>query len=315
MNKTEFLDELRKHLIVLENNEQRDILDEYSQHIDMKIERGLSEEEAINDFGSVEELAAQILEAYHVNPEYEKAGAGEEKKKKMPDLTAFAATGKKAGGTIGHILRKLGNLLHNGTVRLIKYGKITGKKVWAVLTIPFHWGAECIRKIRLQQEEETGFSTDFPSDSSDADAGFIRKQRRNTAGSAHQISRRPKSTESGPSLFGRVIGSIGHFLAACCSIVWALFLWGIRWCWNGAIIFVCLFSGAMILFSVFSFAMLIVWLLQGYPIAGITVFCFGAILCSVSFTVLCLSLLKLKPHNKKAEAPVLPERSEEADYA
>ena len=51
MNKTEFLDELKNGLAVLEEKEQQDILEEYTQHIDMKMERGLSEEEAIGDFG------------------------------------------------------------------------------------------------------------------------------------------------------------------------------------------------------------------------------------------------------------------------
>ena len=45
MNKTEFLDELKNGLAVLEEKEQQDILEEYTQHIDMKMERGLSEEE------------------------------------------------------------------------------------------------------------------------------------------------------------------------------------------------------------------------------------------------------------------------------
>ena len=69
MNKSEFLNDLKKYLTILEDREQEDILEEYAQHIDMKLSTGLSEEEAIRDFGSVEELAAQILEAYHVKPE------------------------------------------------------------------------------------------------------------------------------------------------------------------------------------------------------------------------------------------------------
>ena len=70
MSKEAFLTELAGHLKVLEEREQQDILDEYAQHIDMKIQNGMSEEEAIRDFGPVKELAAEILEAYHVNPEY-----------------------------------------------------------------------------------------------------------------------------------------------------------------------------------------------------------------------------------------------------
>ena len=51
MSKEAFLTELAGHLKVLEEREQQDILDEYAQHIDMKIQNGMSEEEAIRDFG------------------------------------------------------------------------------------------------------------------------------------------------------------------------------------------------------------------------------------------------------------------------
>ena len=73
MNKDEFLNELKSYLSILEDEEQADILEEYTQHIDMKISTGLSEAEAIRDFGNVSELAAQILEAYHVKPGYREA--------------------------------------------------------------------------------------------------------------------------------------------------------------------------------------------------------------------------------------------------
>ena len=45
MSKEAFLTELAGHLKVLEEREQQDILDEYAQHIDMKIQNGMSEEE------------------------------------------------------------------------------------------------------------------------------------------------------------------------------------------------------------------------------------------------------------------------------
>ena len=61
MSKERFLSELREYLSILEDQEQEDILAEYAQHIDMKMLKGLSEEEAIRDFGSVKELAAEIL--------------------------------------------------------------------------------------------------------------------------------------------------------------------------------------------------------------------------------------------------------------
>lgn len=81
MKKAEFLAELRKKLAVIEENELNDILDEYEQHITMKTEGGsCSEEEAIADFGDINQLTAEILEAYHVRSNYE---AAEQKEKHL----------------------------------------------------------------------------------------------------------------------------------------------------------------------------------------------------------------------------------------
>ena len=68
MNKQDFLQELQSRIRILEEAEQQDILAEYAQHIDLRMAGGLSEEEAIQDFGDPGELAAEILEAYHVDP-------------------------------------------------------------------------------------------------------------------------------------------------------------------------------------------------------------------------------------------------------
>ena len=70
MDKKTFMRELERSLSVLQESELRDILSEYEQHIDMKVKSGLSEEEAIADFGSLPELTAEILEAYHVRADY-----------------------------------------------------------------------------------------------------------------------------------------------------------------------------------------------------------------------------------------------------
>lgn len=73
MTKVEFLKHLEKLLHVLNEKERSDILSEYTQHIDSKVESsGMSEEAAIKDFGNVNELACEILDAYNVNPNYKK---------------------------------------------------------------------------------------------------------------------------------------------------------------------------------------------------------------------------------------------------
>lgn len=72
MTKVEFLAYLEKRLQVINQKEREDLLAEYAQHIDMKMASGMSEEEAVKDFGDVHELADELLEAYNINPDYDK---------------------------------------------------------------------------------------------------------------------------------------------------------------------------------------------------------------------------------------------------
>lgn len=71
MTKNEFLTLLEQRLMVLNDDERADLLNEYEQHIEMKMQSGLSEEEAIADFGDPEELIKELLEAYHLNTDYQ----------------------------------------------------------------------------------------------------------------------------------------------------------------------------------------------------------------------------------------------------
>ncbi len=70
MNKNSFISKLKKNLKILDENEVKDIIDEYSETIDEKIKDGKTEEEAIKDFGNVDELCKEILKAYKINPKY-----------------------------------------------------------------------------------------------------------------------------------------------------------------------------------------------------------------------------------------------------
>lgn len=67
MKKDEFLNLLDKKLQVINEKERRDIIDEYRTHIEMKMAEGKSEEEAIEDFGDIDELVDDILDAYKIN--------------------------------------------------------------------------------------------------------------------------------------------------------------------------------------------------------------------------------------------------------
>lgn len=70
MTKQQFLDSLKNKLKVLKEAEINDILDEYSQVIDNKIADGESEEKAVADFGNIDDLAREILDAYKINENY-----------------------------------------------------------------------------------------------------------------------------------------------------------------------------------------------------------------------------------------------------
>jgi len=61
MNKQYFLDGLRLKLAGFPKEEVSERLDFYSEMIDDRIEEGLSEEDAVADIGTVEDIAAQII--------------------------------------------------------------------------------------------------------------------------------------------------------------------------------------------------------------------------------------------------------------
>lgn len=105
MTKEEFLKDLEKRLQVLSEQERKDILEEYAQHIDLKVANGQKEEEAIRDFGDMEELISDILDAYHVNPDYGK------KDNQMPEKVQQAA--KEAGSYVKSWFQKVGTASRN----------------------------------------------------------------------------------------------------------------------------------------------------------------------------------------------------------
>ncbi len=89
MTKIEFLNKLRKKLEILDPGEVEDILKEYSGYIDEKIENGVIEEEAIESFGNIDELANELLKAYKINVKEEKDPIGDFSKKILSIVDQF----------------------------------------------------------------------------------------------------------------------------------------------------------------------------------------------------------------------------------
>lgn len=144
MDKTGFLKELKRYLVVLNEGEQKDILDEYSQHIDMKMERGMSEAEAIRDFGDIEELASEILEAYHVNPQY---GAGKHvkfvRKEEIP-VADIAEKSRKFWSGIAGFFKKVWEKAETGLAGL-----------WNLVKKPFRYAKEAWEKRKEHKKPRT----------------------------------------------------------------------------------------------------------------------------------------------------------------
>lgn len=271
MNKKDFLEELNRYLLILEDEEQQDILEEYSQHIDMKVESGLSEEEAIQDFGSMKELAAQILEAYHVKAEF--SGTPKKERNSIPRKT-ISFHGSDFRSKLSRFFKKVFAALHSGTVRCIDIGKAIGRKIAALI----QWPVKRLRPLFHQDREqaESAFGKEFD-----------REQRR----------REPKRVRSNSP--GRVMPairslgrSIASFTGSCIYGVMRLCLWGIRLCWNLFMILLVLSGGFLAMGSLFCFGVLLVWLFKGYPFTGLTILMLGTVLCSGAFMCFCASLIR-----------------------
>ncbi len=272
MNKETFLEELRGYLRILEDQEQEDILEEYAQHIDMKLQKGLSEEEAIRDFGPMRQLAAEILEAYHVKPEFDK--------KSSVHLPEFKRGGMEEGGKL---FRKIGTFLKDKSIACMSgisrglhwcAGKCRALAFW--MKKPFSSiraraeGAE-ESALYMQEDpaaarEEEAFSlrhADVPQETDKGEGGLKIVKTVN-------IEQRPKRSLA--AAFLQVITKIWDLSAAFC-------IWWMRLFWNLLWLFMALFFGGMALITLAGLGTVLVLLPQGYPMAGMLLICLGAMLC------------------------------------
>ena len=72
MNKKEFLKQLEENLMILEENERKDIINDYKEIIEEKIKAGEDEASAIKSLGELDDLTKEILSSYKINSDYNK---------------------------------------------------------------------------------------------------------------------------------------------------------------------------------------------------------------------------------------------------
>ena len=193
-NKESFLKELQNGLAVLAESEQQDILAEYAQHIDMRIAGGLTEEEAIQDFGDIHQLTAEILAAYHVNPAYSRAPG------KLPDPRPALS---RAWSHTGNFFRRLG---HGLAVFFSRAGR-------AIAAFPHRLAARfriLFRRPNVMQQESEECIVQITEESRPLSS---RKQRAGTA-------------------FGGFFHSAGNGIVRLCRfLAWLLWNFGVLRVW------------------------------------------------------------------------------------
>lgn len=258
-NKESFLKELQSRLAVLEEAEQQDILAEYAQHIDLRVESGLTEEAAIQDFGDMDQLAAEILGAYHVKATYQ-----EPKKQprwSFPDLRPALRRG--AAG-VGAFFRRLGGGIA-GSFRKLKerIGPLFSRcRKWLNKPLFARPGTE------EAEQEAQDFTEPVETEAPQEMAEHTEKREAEMA-----VERGEKRRAAWAALgrgFRRLGGGIWRLCRGTAWLVWNLFL---LLC---SLPFVCL--GLLALVCLGALAVL---LIQGYPLAGIALCCLGGAACCV----------------------------------
>lgn len=290
MNKTEFLNELEKKIRVLNKEEINDILAEYSQHIDMRMESGLSEDEAIKDFGDMDELAGEILEAYHVNPEFDKElndkqeGIGKKAEALAEEITS------SVGGPLKKLFLKCKELI----IRFFNWIKQFVSKIKSSEKIVF------INTMKKKKAEEQPTEADVEVlEKTETKAEKKKrtlfkkseKKKENKKDIKAAAGRQIKKTK------GRCRRLIGGFIALCVSVIAIL----------------CLIPTTIaMLFAVFGLGISVVMIFTGYPMAGIFVMLLGASVASIALWLLLASFVGIR-RKKKNKAPKLEEAEEDYD--
>lgn len=276
MDKKTFLEELRSSLSVLQETELNDIMDEYEQHIDMKVKSGLTEEEAIAEFGNRKELTAEILEAYHVRSDYE-AGNSEEKKGEA-----------KEKNSLWHRLTQLWD---------------SGRQAVRRQFMRFRaWFFKLLGKQKpLVSQEETPSEKEI--EHAESSNGFL-----------YSMGLKASRLWKGMGYFwGRLFIQSARMAHWCCKNLWTAALWCTRAGWNVFWIFFALICASFGLFSLFGLGVLAVLLFQGYPLAGAAIGALGVNLSLFSAAGLGLTFLWRRNRNEE-EIPDRQEE-EDRQYA
>ncbi len=271
MDKATFLVQLQKNIGMLDDDEQKDIIDEYSQHIDMKVSGGMTEAEAIEDFGDFNEFVREVLNAYHVKAPFD-----------QEDAVEAAATASPTAGD------RLDDAVRGGA-------QAAGRAVDATK-----------RGARKMASAVTGAAGKFSDRAKEAvsQASAARAEARAEAAASGVEADRDGSESRAAAASGTsrgMIAEVGGMARSFGGVCWNVAKTAARWCWNFAVACLMASGGFMVLVSLFCLGLGVVFLVQGYPVAGLTIAAAG---CSMAFAAISflLSRLIMRKHADDAMA-------------
>ena len=271
MDKATFLVQLQKNIGMLDDDEQKDIIDEYSQHIDMKVSGGMTEAEAIEDFGDFNEFVRDVLNAYHVKAPFD-----------QEDAVEAAATASPTAGD------RLDDAVRGGA-------QAAGRAVDATK-----------RGARKMASAVTGAAGKFSDRAKEAvsQASAARAEARAEAAASGVEADRDGSESRAAAASGTsrgMIAEVGGIARSFGGVCWNVAKTAARWCWNFAVACLMASGGFMALVSLFCLGLGVVFLVQGYPVAGLTIAAAG---CSMAFAAISflLSRLIMRKHADDAMA-------------
>lgn len=288
-NKESFLKELQSRLAVLEEAEQQDILAEYAQHIDLRVDGGLSEEEAVQDFGDIDQLAAEILSAYHVKATYQ---APKEKKRLPSPWSAM----RRGIANMTAFFRRIGGGVAGGF-----------RKLWKAVAVWPEW-VEARFGLNKDFFEEPGAETEETAPAaveSTAAAECV----------AEEVSPYPGETENKEAVEAvkekkeTVWTAVGNFFRRLCHGLRRLCRNAAWLVWNLFLLLCALPFVGLGLLALVCLGMLVVLLVQGYPLAGVTLCCLGGVACCVGILGLGSGLIwhRARPAVQTAGMPLAEE--------
>lgn len=292
MNKEMFLQELRERLHVLNEQERRDVLEEYAQHIDLKIQNGQSEEDVIRDFGTPEELCQELLEAYHINAEYASG-----KMNISGDGSASPQTQENKSSRIHAMIKNLQKVKvsEENTAETGKHDRVA-EDVWQQNEMEHQSNTHMSEQRSSWWQKKNAQRKEWQELWKEKRTAWIQQRKQNHA-EKKQIrkekyekhkermvvlseERKRKRQENGGSWMGRMLRAAASLIAAAGLFIWKCCLFCI------ALPF--LFTALAALFAV---GVMAVWWYQGYPFAGLTLLGVGGFLAAAGVSGLILSYM------------------------